>query len=366
MVPARDARLGRQPSTALTTSLLRGRWLYLSLGAAVVALYAWLFTSGALARFRPFEPGSSDTVASSTDQFWNQELDPRSTLEILQRKPQLVLWLGLWTTLTTGLCVTGLALSVRAVWRRQLGRLFRHHAPRPPAWSLGELGRIVLLLALVAGLLPLVRLSLMSWSVPRLADQRLWGVYSMFVLDGWLVLLVWGFAQTKARPPSTALGLSWRTSGRAIAQGLSGYVGLFPWIFGLLWLIVSIAHQLGIQPPIEPIHELLFLERRTVTVVLTVILACVVGPVAEEVFFRGVLFAALRRHTSRLIAMLASGALFAAVHTNPIGFVPILVLGCLLADLYERSGSLLSPIAVHMVHNTFLVGVGLTAKALLG
>jgi len=61
-------------------------------------------------------------------------------------------------------------------------------------------------------------------------------------------------------------------------------------------------------------------------------------------------------------AMLLSGALFSLVHTNVIGFVPILVLGCFLADLYERTGSLGAPIAIHMLHNTFLLGIALTYR----
>ena len=347
-------------------SLLHTRWLYLVLGAVVVMLHVWGGRHGGLGSFRPLERSAHDATQFSTEQFWNQELDPAKTVAVLQHKPLLALWLGWWTTLAAGFCVTGVVLSIRAIWARKLGRLFRYRAPRPPAWSLGELARIVALLVVMVSLLPLVHLNLVAWWLPRFADQRLWGVASMIALDGWLLLVVWGFAKTKSRVPSAALGLSWRTSTRAIVQGLTAYAGLFPWIFGLLWLIVKIATQLGMQPPIEPIHELLFIEQRPLTIVLTAILACVVGPVAEEVFFRGVLFGALRRHTSRAVAMLTSGALFAAVHTNLIGFVPILILGCLLADLYERSGSLLSPIAVHVVHNTFLVGVSLTAKALLG
>lgn len=328
-------------------------------------LHAWWFRSSSPESPKPIETVVDREEVVLREQFFNRELDPRQALEALQRKPRLVLWLVVWTAMATGFCLGGVALSIRAVWTRQLGFLFRYRSHLPHSWSLGELGRIVVLLVFVASLLPLVRLSVMAWGLTRLADQRLWTVLSMFVLDGLLILVVWAFAATKGRSPSAALGLSWRTGARAIVQGLAGYIALFPWLFGLLWLIVRIFQQLGIQPSIEPIHELLFMEQHTLTVVLTMILACVVGPVAEEVFFRGVLFAAVRRHTSRLVAMLISGALFAALHTNLVGFVPIVLLGCLLADLYERSGSLLSPIAVHVIHNTFLVGLGLTAKDLL-
>ena len=110
---------------------------------------------------------------------------------------------------------------------------------------------------------------------------------------------------------------------------------------------------------------LLFLEQRPLVLGLTLVLACLVGPIAEEIFFRGVLYAALRTRTSRFWAMAASGSLFAVVHTNPVGFLPILLLGCVLADLYERTGSLLASITVHIMHNTLLISLGLTVKQLL-
>jgi len=180
-----------------------------------------------------------------------------------------------------------------------------------------------------------------------------------------LMLLVWGFASTKALSWSSAFGFSWRQGRGAVRQGLIGYTAVFPWVFGLLWLIAWLCQRFGIEPPVEPIHELLFLEHNPVVVGLTVALACVWGPIAEELFFRGVVFSALRQKTSRLLAMTMSGGLFALAHTNFIGFLPILLLGAFLADLYERTGSLWASIAVHMVHNTFLIGLAFILKELL-
>jgi hypothetical protein len=134
---------------------------------------------------------------------------------------------------------------------------------------------------------------------------------------------------------------------------------------GLLWLIMVVCERFGIQPPLEPIHELLFLERSPLVLGLTLALACVVGPFVEELFFRGVLFTALRTRTSRVAAMAISGGAFALAHTNVVGFLPILLLGCLLADCYERTGSLWASVVVHSFHNSLLIGVALTLKALL-
>ena len=89
-------------------------------------------------------------------------------------------------------------------------------------------------------------------------------------------------------------------------------------------------------------------------------LVCVVAPVAEELFFRGFLFGALRKR-GLPIAALVSGVTFGLAHvaSSPIGFiVPLATLGVILALLYERTGSLYPSIALHALNNSIAFGVG--------
>lgn len=89
-------------------------------------------------------------------------------------------------------------------------------------------------------------------------------------------------------------------------------------------------------------------------------LTCVVAPIAEELFFRGFLFGALRRH-GLVLAVLVSGIAFGLAHvaSSPIAFVvPLAALGVILALLYERTGSLYPSIALHALNNSIAFGVG--------
>lgn len=89
-------------------------------------------------------------------------------------------------------------------------------------------------------------------------------------------------------------------------------------------------------------------------------LVCVVAPIAEELFFRGFFFGGLRKY-GLTIAVLVSGTTFGLVHvaSSPIGFiVPLAALGMILALLYERTGSLYAPIALHALNNSIAFGVG--------
>jgi membrane protease YdiL (CAAX protease family) len=90
------------------------------------------------------------------------------------------------------------------------------------------------------------------------------------------------------------------------------------------------------------------------------VLVCLVAPVAEELFFRGFVFGALRRRVGVWAGAVISGVLFGAVHAGggtPAVFLPLLALfGFGLAILYWRTGSLLPGIALHSINNAIAFG----------
>lgn len=89
-------------------------------------------------------------------------------------------------------------------------------------------------------------------------------------------------------------------------------------------------------------------------------LSCIMAPICEELFFRGFLFGALRKH-GLLVATAVSGVAFGLAHvaSSPIGFiVPLAALGILMALLYERTGSLYPPMGLHALNNSIAFGVG--------
>lgn len=96
------------------------------------------------------------------------------------------------------------------------------------------------------------------------------------------------------------------------------------------------------------------------------VLTTLVAPLAEELFFRGFLFGALRGVMHWIGAAVIAGVLFGAIHlgTPPIFLVPLALLGFLLCVLYQRTDSLLPGMAVHSVINGLALSVGLEWSAL--
>jgi len=81
--------------------------------------------------------------------------------------------------------------------------------------------------------------------------------------------------------------------------------------------------------------------------------AVVVAPVAEEVFFRGILQTFLVRVLgTRWRAIILASIAFGIVHVSQLHTVIALtLLGVLMGFAYERHGSILLPIAVHAAFN---------------
>ncbi|HVW48116.1 MAG TPA: CPBP family glutamic-type intramembrane protease [Solirubrobacterales bacterium] len=88
--------------------------------------------------------------------------------------------------------------------------------------------------------------------------------------------------------------------------------------------------------------------------VLQILLIVIAAPIAEETCFRGMLFAGLREKLPRLGAALICGLIFGALHalTGITAVPPLIVFGFLLALLYERTGSIIPGILLHMINNS--------------
>jgi membrane protease YdiL (CAAX protease family) len=107
----------------------------------------------------------------------------------------------------------------------------------------------------------------------------------------------------------------------------------------------------------------------TAALVGAAVFVCVIAPIAEEVFFRGFIFGALRRwrvefagrDMSTWVAAVITAILFALAHgaSAPGRYlVPLGFLGFVLCMLRWRTRSLYPGMALHSINNSLALGVG--------
>ena len=101
-------------------------------------------------------------------------------------------------------------------------------------------------------------------------------------------------------------------------------------------------------------------KHASVALVTGAVLVILIAPAAEEFFFRGFFYRALRSRLSIVAAALIDGALFGAIHyenTKTVLILPVLAaLGFLFCLVYEKTGTLFSTIAMHAVNNAIAYG----------
>ncbi|GAA5081838.1 hypothetical protein GCM10025759_32610 [Lysobacter panacisoli] len=95
---------------------------------------------------------------------------------------------------------------------------------------------------------------------------------------------------------------------------------------------------------------------------LSLLILAFVGPVFEELAFRGLLLGGLSRHITFGWANVVQAALFAAIHDDPPRLPYYFAMGLFGGWLVRRTGSLGPAIALHVLNNAFAVGLLLWAR----
>lgn len=157
----------------------------------------------------------------------------------------------------------------------------------------------------------------------------------------------------------TTLGLR-RANGPTFLAALAAWLAFLPLLAGAVWLNAALleaftggAEQQAYLAAFSDSSD----SRGSVLVWLAVV---VVIPAAEELLYRGALFAGLRPLLGVGGAAVFSALAFGLQH-DPSAMLPTTALGVLLAWLRIRCGSLAVPVVVHMLQN----GYTLTMASLL-
>lgn len=102
----------------------------------------------------------------------------------------------------------------------------------------------------------------------------------------------------------------------------------------------------------------------TIYLILFLIYVCLLGPVLEEIIFRGFILKSMRKYGD-LTAIIVSSILFSMFHLNLVQFVNPVLMGIILAFIAIKSESIIPSIIAHIFNNTItfmMTGISLISK----
>lgn len=142
---------------------------------------------------------------------------------------------------------------------------------------------------------------------------------------------------------------------KSIGVGAMYYVSAVPVIILVGVVTKSLAELFKI--PLEPQAPLKMLmqESSIKHFLIMAFLIVAVAPFLEEIFFRGFLYPLIRKFLGWKSAIFFSALVFASLHFSVLAFLPITCIGCFLAYLYEKTGSLTASITFHVINNLITV-----------
>ena len=162
-----------------------------------------------------------------------------------------------------------------------------------------------------------------------------------------------------------SLGLTASDWKADVRFGLKHYFIVLPVIIFAGFVADYILRFSGFVPEQQEIIRKVLEEDSLAVLTFMVSFGVLAAPIMEELVFRGFLQSAVRNTLGKQKAILVSGLLFAIVHLDVYIFLQIFILGLLLAYLFEKTGSLIAPITVHIFHNSATIAILLSFENII-
>lgn len=251
------------------------------------------------------------------------------------------------------LALGGLALIVGLVLNTVRALIVR--AALPPGRYRGPAVFVLLTVAIIIGVIVSLAAASTAIAIVNGGELSVGGTLvqltatqiGLLVVTGGLVVAPGTLAGLRIVPQS---GL-WKSIAIGLALAIPAWVGVT-----LLAEVVATALKgLGFQQDTGIVDTVMRRGDPTV-IVLAVVL---VAPIAEELFFRGVVYNAWEREYGSRVAVFGSAGLFALIHGSLFLLLPIFVLGVALALVYRSTRSLPATMAMHAGFNALSVAITL-------
>jgi hypothetical protein len=232
-----------------------------------------------------------------------------------------------------------------------------------PGWPRGE-GRVGWVDIVVVALLGYGGFTLAGVGLRAVGLSGAWATLALGALSltflGVLPLL---YGRWRRALGAEALGLGrWRWWYLALALAVAA--GLLPVRMAIGLLVLAIDGQ-GLTD-LQPRMDMIFPDLTWGAFFSSFLTVALIAPLAEEIFFRGVLYTWLRSELPFWAAVLVNTLFFALAHADSAAVIATsAVMALALCAVYEWTGSIWAAILIHFVNNAAAVILLFAAQAAL-
>ncbi|MGD2278816.1 MAG: type II CAAX endopeptidase family protein [Candidatus Omnitrophota bacterium] len=285
--------------------------------------------------------------------------------ELAKKDPKLYFFLGILNLFILFVIFVGILFDGYFIgrWLRKKPLNIATNKPEPPRWTIADIVRVTLIF-LSCGYVFVILQAFFAKAVPILDNENFRMILDTAMVNIVGISVILYFIVKKYNQDISALGLTTKGLTKNIFYAIVAYIALVPVLLAIMALTFFVVKFIQYKPPVQPIVEVFLKEEEPTVLWASAIFAAVFGPIAEEIFFRGFVYSTIKKSFGIFWAMIVTSAVFSLLHTHIVGFVPIMILGLLLAYLYEKTGSLVSCMSVHIAHNLAMVVLVFLARGI--
>jgi len=329
---------------------LKNNWPYFIMLAFVAFLSISIFTSekeDAPQKEDTYEPSKMEMMDKASFQ------KRQDKIEILFHENLPVYFLLMALNLSIFLVFFGgIFLNILLIykWKKRTNLLKRTIEHKPIRWGIFDVVKFAIMFY-AFGYIFMILQSELAQKITIFNDRNFRFIFSATVMDIAGIVFVLNFVRFVYRENLTAIGLTVKNFFRNVLYGIGGYIAAVPLLILTLAVTAVIIATFKLKPPVQPIVDVLMKEDNVPVLIYSSLFASIAGPIMEEIFFRGFMYNACKKRMNVFWSIMITASIFSLLHAHVVGFLPILILGILLAYLYEKTGSLIPSMTVHIIHN---------------
>jgi membrane protease YdiL (CAAX protease family) len=165
-----------------------------------------------------------------------------------------------------------------------------------------------------------------------------------------MIFPLWFLAVRKRDVKLYNFGFRWIGTGKTILWVICAYV----FYLGLGTLFIILFYNFGLGSlGFEPQSNIFDLfGREPLGVIIAFVIALIIAPLTEELFFRGFMLQTISKIISPIWGIILTALIFAAVHFEFQSIAPLIILSLVLNILYVKTRSIWPGIVFHILNNT--------------